>query len=292
MIVFSSLLAIAFSFIAALYLQLPTFILGLGYGWSHNYESKRWVCRIVAILAFVFFLYQEPSVGLAVLVAIPFLFFWIFSLFNANPNLFIALGEEDIVKQTGLAYPEETEVVGVMGEEGTPVCYPIKEMVMPRHFLNDRVDGVPLLVSYCAACRSTMVYSPEVGGKRLTFEVVGVRRRNMVIRDRETGTIWQQGTGEAMYGKLKGTRLDFLPYQQIGLKDWLDLYPNSIIALEAKGIRQGFVSKRRLMGVLEKVTSRFIAPGKTALDGLPAREKVWGVSSFVRFVLIMIYLFI
>jgi YD repeat-containing protein len=55
------------------------------------------------------------------------------------------------------------------------------------------------------------VYAAALDGLRLTFQVFGVWRKNMVIRDRQTGTIWQQATGEAIDGPLKGRRLEVLP---------------------------------------------------------------------------------
>ena len=277
MIITLGIISVLLSVLTALYLQLPTFILGLGYGWSHNYPTKRWILRLLALLVFVSFVTQTSSSGLIIGIGLPFLFFWIFSLFNANPNLFVALEEKDIIKQKEKIYPDQTEVVGYVDNQGNAICYPVKEMVMPRHILNDTFEQNPLLITYCAACRSTMIYDPVVDNQRLNFEVVGVRRRNMVIRDLETGTIWQQGTGEAMFGKLKGKRLNFYPYQQMNLSDWLQQYPNSVIVQESSEVRKGFLPKEKLMKVLEKVTGKFVAPGETDLKGLPLREKVWGL---------------
>ena len=277
MIVTLAILSILLSMVSALYLQIPTFVLALGYGWSHNFPTKRWILRIIALFVFTLFVIQTSSIGLIIGIGFPFSFFWIFSLFNANPNLFIALDEKDIKKQKEKIYNDQTEIVGYIDNKGNAICYPVKEMVMPRHVLNDTFEQNPLLITYCAACRSTMIYNPIVDNQRLTFEVIGVRRRNMVIRDKETGTIWQQGTGEAMFGKLKGKRLDFYAYQQMNLFDWIQQYPNSVIAQENSQIRKGFLPKERLMKVLEKATSNFVAPGKTNLNGLPLREKIWGL---------------
>jgi hypothetical protein len=54
------------------------------------------------------------------------------------------------------------------------------------------------------------VYASEVNDQRLMFEVAGVYRRNMIIRDRQTGTLWQHATGEALMGPLKGVQLQLL----------------------------------------------------------------------------------
>src|SRR5690606_4077898 len=271
------ILSLVLSVVSALYLQLPTFFLSIGYGWSHNYPTKRWVFRILALATFLLFINTSPTTCILLSIAIPFAFFWTFSLFNANPNLFIALADSQIIKQKDRIYSDDTEVVGFIDENGNTICYPVYEMVMPRHILNDTFGGKPLLVSFCAACRSTMLYNPVVDGQRLTFEVLGVHRRNMIIRDIQTGTVWQQGTGEAMYGKLTGKQLEFYFYLQTTLTDWIKQNPNTFIAKESDNVRKSFVPKDRLMKVLKKVTETFIAPGKTDLTGLPAREKIWGL---------------
>lgn len=276
MILTFGILSLVLSFISALYLQIPTFILILGYAWSHNYQQKQWVLRILALGAYAVFITLNPVFWLLLIISIPFLFFWIFSLFNANTRLFIALNEQQILKQKEQTYPDEEVVVGYLDKSGDAICYPVNEMVMPRHLLNDVFNKKPLLVSYCAACKSTMIYNPFVDNQRLTFEVIGVRRRNMIIRDCETGTIWQQGTGEAVYGKLKGKRLEFYYYQLMTLKNWLKEHPDTIIAKEGDNIRKSFVPKSRLIKIL-KVTEKFVAPGITDLSGLPIREDVWGL---------------
>src|SRR5690606_35266590 len=83
------ILSLVLSVVSALYLQLPTSFLSLGYGWSHNYPTKRWVFRILALATFLLFINTSPTTCILLSIAIPFAFFWTFSLFNANPNLFI-----------------------------------------------------------------------------------------------------------------------------------------------------------------------------------------------------------
>ena len=271
------ILSLTLGIVSALYLQLPTFILSLSYGWSHNYPLKRWIFRILALATFILFISTNPTTFTLFAIVIPFAFFWIFSLFNANPNLLIALADNQIIKQKDRIYSDDTEVVGYIDDNGNAICYPVYEMVMPRHILNDTFSDKPLLVSFCAACRSTMIYNPVIDGQRLTFEVLGVHRRNMVIRDTQTGTVWQQGTGEAMYGKLKGKQLEFYCYQQTTLTDWIKQNPNTFIAKESDNVRKSFVPKDILMKILKNVTENFIASGKTNLEGLPVREKIWGL---------------
>lgn len=268
----SILLAIA----SAAYLQFPTFLLSLGYRWFHNYKLKRWVFRFFAALSFLLFLFYHPGVWTLAGVGIPFSFLWIFSLVNANPKVYIALKEKDIIKSNENSYSEDTEILGYVDKNNNAICYPLNELVKPRHLLNDTFLGVPLFVSYCMACRSAMVYDPLAEGVRLHFEVLGVYRRNMVMRDTETASIWQQGTGEAVYGKLTGKQLKYLPYQIMPIGEWLLLHPGSFIAKESRLVRDGIFSKDRLMRMM-KITETLVAPGRTDLTGLPPREKIFGI---------------
>lgn len=270
------IIALISAIVSAAYLQLPTFILSLGYSWFHNYKIKRWIFRILSLLFFGAFIVTTHSTMAVVIGSIPILFFLVFSLVNANPKVYISLSENQIVKLRETVYTAETEVLGFADDRGNAICYPLYEMIKPRHILNDTFQEKPILVSYCMACRSAMVYNPVINGQRLHFDVLGVYRRNMVMMDRETGTIWQQGTGEAIFGQLKGSQLEIFHYQQAALSEWMKQYPNSYIAKESNEVRDGIFSKERLMKMM-KITETLVAPGKTRLEGLPLREPVFGV---------------
>lgn len=51
------------------------------------------------------------------------------------------------------------------------------------------------------------MWESEVDGKRLTFHLAGINNQNFIMRDDETGTWWQQVSGEAIHGPLKGKKL-------------------------------------------------------------------------------------
>jgi hypothetical protein len=51
------------------------------------------------------------------------------------------------------------------------------------------------------------VWETTVGGRQLHFHLAGINNQNFIMRDEETGSWWQQVTGEAIQGPLKGQRL-------------------------------------------------------------------------------------
>lgn len=276
MIITAGVVGFLLIFVCTFYLQIPSFFIHLGYGWSHRYEIKRWGLRLGSLFSFVIFLILLPSLSEIIYLGIPYFIFFISSFLNTPSRVLIALSEHQIVKQLRLRYPKDAEVIGYTFM-GKSIAYPINEILIPRHLINDVFEGQPLCISYCAACRSTLIYHAMVNGQRLIFEVVGVYRRNMIIRDKQTGTIWQQSTGMAMYGELKGATLEAFPYQIMVIGDWLQSFPNSWIAEEDHRVRIGFLPKKFLFQLLTSVTNQLLTPGFTPLDGLPLREKIWGI---------------
>ena len=57
-------------------------------------------------------------------------------------------------------------------------------------------------------------------GRTLTFHLAGINNQNFIMQDDETGTWWQQVTGEAFLGPLKGRRLALVPQDQLTFATW------------------------------------------------------------------------
>jgi hypothetical protein len=49
----------------------------------------------------------------------------------------------------------------------------------------------------------------------LTFHLVGINNQNFVMQDTQTGTWWQQVSGEAILGPLKGRQLTLVPFDHL-----------------------------------------------------------------------------
>jgi hypothetical protein len=118
-------------------------------------------------------------------------------------------------------------VVGV-NINGEARAYPLM-FIGYHHQVLDSVGGKQVLVTYCTVCRTGRVYAPIVAGRPETFRLVGMDHFNAMLEDRTTGSWWRQANGEAITGKLKGTMLPEVPHKQVTLKQWLALYPNSLI---------------------------------------------------------------
>ena len=125
------------------------------------------------------------------------------------------------------------------------------------------------------------MYAAEVNGRYLTFEVAGVYRRNMIIRDRQTGTLWQHATGEALLGPLKGVQLQPVGGELIRWSKWKELNPHTSLALEPNpenGRFPGLIPRHRLEHLLKTFTSNYAASGYVSDDRLRMHEEIVGVS--------------
>ncbi|NDJ62443.1 MAG: DUF3179 domain-containing protein [Chloroflexi bacterium] len=165
---------------------------------------------------------------------------------------------------------------GVIGTEhnGEACAWPL-DVLIPHHLINDHLGGEPLLVSWCAACRSGMIYRATVDGQPLDFTVVGVWRRNMVIRDAQTGSIWQQDTGACLAGPLAGRRLEPLGAELTRWAAWRADHPDSLVAEDRPEVR-GLLSNQQWRQAFE-MTRHFVVPGlKRGDDRLPAHAEVAG----------------
>jgi len=59
-----------------------------------------------------------------------------------------------------------------------------------------------------------------VNGRQLHFHLAGINNQNFIMRDEETGSWWQQVSGEAILGPLKGARLKAVPQDEISFALW------------------------------------------------------------------------
>ena len=64
------------------------------------------------------------------------------------------------------------------------------------------------------------MWEATVGGRVLHFHLAGINNQNFIMRDEETGSSWQQVTGEAIFGPLKGQRLRSVIHDELTFGLW------------------------------------------------------------------------
>lgn len=93
------------------------------------------------------------------------------------------------------------------------------------------------------------MYAATVNEQALTFQVFGVWRKNLVMRDHQTGTIWQHATGEGIDGPFKGCQLEVLTGWETTWGALLKAYPEACYALPPRKFT-GLMPKPMLQRVL------------------------------------------
>ena len=57
-------------------------------------------------------------------------------------------------------------------------------------------------------------------GRVLNFHLAGINNQNFIMRDEETGSWWQQISGECVQGPLKGRRLKMFDHDELTFATW------------------------------------------------------------------------
>jgi hypothetical protein len=69
------------------------------------------------------------------------------------------------------------------------------------------------------------VWETTVDGRVLHFRLAGINNQNFIMRDDETGTWWQQVTGLALHGPLKGRQLKAVFHEELSFSIWKSEQP-------------------------------------------------------------------
>ena len=78
-------------------------------------------------------------------------------------------------------------------------------------------------------CRTGLVWKSTLDDQELTFRLIGVNNQNFIMEDEQTGTWWQQVTGEAIHGALVGKRLEPMFFDQVTWEVWSRENPNGTV---------------------------------------------------------------
>ena len=119
----------------------------------------------------------------------------------------------------------------VIGVEvnGDARAYP-RRIIDWHEMVNDTVGGVPVSLAYCTLCGSAILYDGRAGGAVHRFGTSGLLyRSNKLMYDRATNSLWEQYTGEPVWGDLAGSglRLDVLPVVHTTWEEWLAAHPDT-----------------------------------------------------------------
>lgn len=118
------------------------------------------------------------------------------------------------------------EPVVSIAVNGDARAYPLHILTW-HEIVNDVVGGKPLAITFCPLCNSAVVFDAQFGSEILEFGVTGkLRNSDLVMYDRQTGTWWQQFTGNGIVGEHAGERLTVVPSRLESWDSFLERHPD------------------------------------------------------------------
>ena len=128
-----------------------------------------------------------------------------------------------VAEARGLVPHEPVISVAIGGEAR---AYPLGVMIWDE-IVNDTVGGMPIAVTWCPLCNSSVVFDRRAGGRTLSFGTTGkLRNSDLVMYDRETESWWQQFGGDCIVGTLLGAELKYLPARVESVERFRTRFPH------------------------------------------------------------------
>ena len=159
--------------------------------------------------------------------------------------------------------------------DGETHIYPVH--VLEYHqIVNDRFGDRPVVVTYDPLAGIPRAFEASLDGKALEFGVAGlIYNHNFLLYDRETESLWQQISGEAITGKNKGQKLKALRVRQEPLGSALHRNPKAKVLAPPPGRIDYAVSPFARYWQ----TNNALFPLKAADDRFHLKEVVLGLRS-------------
>ena len=120
------------------------------------------------------------------------------------------------------------------------------------------------------------MWGREVDGRALSFKLAGINNQNFIMADAETGSWWQQVSGEALHGPLKGRRLADVYHEELSFGVWRSEHP------EGRVLRPDATNDewKQFSEDWEAKTARApVVTQQDARDALAPRDVVVGVTA-------------
>ena len=114
-----------------------------------------------------------------------------------------------------------------------------------------------------------------VDGLTLTFRLAGINNQNFLMRDEETGSFWQQISGAAISGPLKGRNLELVHSDELTFALWKSEQPQGAVLKEVGAFAPQYAKQD-----WEVRMQKFPTVLSYAQPGLEPRTLVVGLRAF------------
>ena len=172
------------------------------------------------------------------------------------------------------AWVKDIEPVIAFAQGGVARAYPLQILTW-HEIVNDVVGGMPVTITFCPLCNTAVAYDRTLDGTVYDFGTSGLLRdSNLVMWDRQTESLWQQFTGEAIVGELAGKTLERLPALIISYGEFKASYPPGSMVLSRDTGKQRPYGTNPYAGYDDANQSPFLFDGTLDTRLLPMERVV------------------
>ena len=145
------------------------------------------------------------------------------------------------------------------------------------HVVDDVLGGEPVALAFCEQCSGAAAFKRTVDGRVLVFEVAGVYNGTIILRDRQTRSLWAPFSGRALEGPLAGRKLERLPLSTTRWDEWTARHPAGDVVWAPPVAREGHGSwyEPGKWGIVSEMGSTLQAWDPR----LPENELVYGIEN-------------
>ena len=170
----------------------------------------------------------------------------------------------------------DDDLVSGFAYNGVKRAYPLRILVW-HEAVNDKIEDIAFLVSYCPLCGSTLIFDRSINGKEYTFGISGLLYQSDVLfYDRETQSLWSQLEMKSVTGEMAGAKFKVLPSTLATWKEWREKYPDTLVLSRDTGFSRDY-GRQPYSGYEESRSIMF--PTKNKSDKFHPKEKVLVVLS-------------
>ncbi len=133
------------------------------------------------------------------------------------------------------SYLDKDEPVILVTVGNRQTIYPIRVLTW-HEIVNDTVGKLPLTVTFCPLCNTSIVFRRDFEGRILDFGTTGrLLGSNLIMYDRQTESWWQQATGEGIVGEHTGEQLEIYPSQTLSFAEAVAVAPEALVLSQTTG---------------------------------------------------------
>jgi hypothetical protein len=128
--------------------------------------------------------------------------------------------------------------------DGEARYYP-NQILVWHEIVNDTINGVPVLITYCPLCATSIAYERRIEGEAVEFGVSGqLWRSNLLMYNRSEDpkeeSLWSQILGQAVTGKFAGDELDILESDVVTYSQWKQAHPDTLVLSRDTGADRNY----------------------------------------------------